>query len=103
MQHNNGGIYAIYDNKAEEIAGNFNKLHIYRHVAAAIRFFSDMLGDTQGIGRHPEDFDLYQMGFISLDNQIVPEKNLVITGKALLHAQNQHEQKPQLVKEATNA
>lgn len=98
--HNNGGIYAIYDNKAEEFAGNFNKLHVFRHVAAAIRFFSDMASDQKGIGLHVEDFDLYQLGFITLDNTILPEKNLIITGKALLVAQSDHEEKPKLVKES---
>ena len=84
MEHNNGSIYAIYDNKAQEIAGQI-KLHVFKHQAAALRFFGDVASDRQNlVGQHIDDFDLHCLGHISLDNNIVPtqpEDRLIITGK----------------------
>lgn len=77
---NNGFIYAIIDKQTKAISGG---LMIYRHDAPAIRTFSDLLADPRAeiIHRHPEDFELYRLGFITIDNTISAESTLVLTGE----------------------
>lgn len=81
--HNNGGIYAIYDKAANQIAGQI-QLHIFRHTAAAIRFFGDVASDPNGlVAKHIDDYELHHLGNITLDNRIEPtdpQDQLIITG-----------------------
>lgn len=74
------GIYAILDLLAESYAGTV--LHLFKHEAAAVRFFSDVAStpDTM-IGKHTEDFALYRLGYIDENNLLVAEHQLVFTGK----------------------
>lgn len=76
------GIYAILDKKAEALVGG---LQLHRALASAVRSFTDIALDPKTmINRHPEDFELIELGFITDDNQIVPAEgyNVVITGAA---------------------
>lgn len=101
MKHDNGGIYAIYDTVANELVGTV-KLHIHKHPAAAVRFFSDVAADKNtSIGQHPQDYNLLCLGYLTLENNIEPVKpddQVVITGQAWLAAQAPAE--PKLVKES---
>lgn len=74
------GIYAILDLLSESYAGTV--LHIFKHEAAAVRFYNDVAGtpDTM-INKHPEDFDLYRLGYIDENNLLVAEHQLIFTGK----------------------
>lgn len=78
-------IYAVYDNVADDILGG---LHIHRHEAAAIRFYGDIatLPDSL-IGKHPQDFDLVQLGHINRHGRIVGEFRIVLTGAQWAAAQ----------------
>lgn len=76
------GIYAILDTKAEALIGG---LQLHKHVAAAIRQFSDIALDPQTmIHRHPEDFTLIHLGDITETNVIEAHYDyiVVITGSA---------------------
>lgn len=78
-------IYAIYDNVADQLVGG---LQLHKHVASAVRAFSDIASDPQTlINRHPDDYDLIQLGFITPDNQIKPEYQIVMRGAAWAAAQ----------------
>lgn len=73
------GIYAILDTAADMYIGG---LHLHKHEASAVRMFNDiaMLPDTI-IGKHPEDFELIQLGHLEDDNKMSVEHMLVLTGK----------------------
>lgn len=64
------GIYCIFDTKASMAIGG---LHLHKHDATAVRFFNDVaaLKDSM-ISRHPEDFQLIQLGSFEddADNQL---------------------------------
>lgn len=79
-------IYAIWDNVADDILGS---LHIHKHEAAAIRFYGDIatLQDSI-IGKHPEDFDLVQLGHINKHGRLVGEFRQVLTGVQWAAAQH---------------
>lgn len=97
MRHNNGAVYAIIDNKADMIVSTV--LTIHKHPAAAMRFFDDIARSPQSdIAKHPADYDLVQLGYLTEDNQIVAEHDVILTGKQWLSMQQPTE--PQLVKEA---
>lgn len=92
MQTSNGQIYAIYDNVAQQITGH---LIVMRAHAAAIRMFTDVAKDPQtSLSRHTQDYDLVQLGHLTLDNTIVPDYQIILTGKAWQATQ---QQQPQLV------
>lgn len=88
-------IYAILDLVANDIIGG---LHIHRHEAAAIRFFSDIANmPDSNINRHPADFQLVQLGHLNEKHQIVENYKLVITGAQWAAAQLPDEpQQPQI-------
>lgn len=76
------GIYAILDNKAEMLIGG---LQLHKAQASAIRSFTDIALDPKTlINRHPEDFELIELGFLTDNNTIHPndDYNVVITGAA---------------------
>lgn len=99
MNNSAGGIYAIYDKRAQAIVGG---LVIFRAVAAAIRYYGDVasMPDTQ-LAKHLEDFDLIELGVLTENSTIVaaPTNSTVISGetyKAQLDAQKEREAKAQL-------
>lgn len=84
----NATIYAIRDNVAEQIIGT---LIMLKHEAAAVRSFGDIASMPESIvGKHPADFDLVQLGYITHTHQLEPDYRLVITGAAWLAAQEKN-------------
>lgn len=58
-------IFTIFDSKAEAYQAIFTA----RATGEAIRQFADMANDRETqIGRHPEDFTLFEIGEFSQDN-----------------------------------
>lgn len=77
-------ICSIYDTLGDEMG----PLVEFKHPAQAIRFFGDMcLNQNAGIHRHIADHELVQLGILDDDNNLVPEKQVLITGKQWLAAQ----------------
>lgn len=78
-------VTAIYDNVAESLVGQVLMLHA--HEAAAIRMFRDILSNKDSdIGRHPHDYDLFQLGIIHDEagrNMIDSDFRVIITGQQL--------------------
>lgn len=79
-------IIAIYDKRAEDIVGI---LQMHHHEATAVRMFADVaMNETSQIRRHPEDYDLIQLGTLNNDNnRITPEYRVILTGSALFASQ----------------
>lgn len=83
--NNNKGVYAIIDTKADDILGI---LHMHKHEAAAVRFFSDIaLQKGSLIGAHPEDFVLVKVGQLTDNHNIEPCFRIVLEGAAWAAAQ----------------
>lgn len=80
------GIYAIYDKMAQAIVGG---LYLFKADAPATRFFTDVIAlpDSQ-IGKHVDDYELVQLGFLASDDevdgceQLEPAYRIVLTGSA---------------------
>lgn len=80
LQHNNGGVYAIIDTKAEAVIGF---LMICKHPAQAVRNFCDVADDQKSmINRHPEDYELVRLGWLTLENHVIPEHALILSGSS---------------------
>lgn len=89
MQRN---LYVVYDKVANDTIGPIIQ---YNHDAPAVRTFSEGLADPQGLGRHPQDFDLLLVGRINTDAgefaiDVVPP-TLILSGAAWLAAQPSRE------------
>lgn len=82
---NNGGVYAIIDQKSGDVTFG---LQLHKHDAVAIRTFGDIVSQPNSyIGKHVADYDLYRLGVLDLNNELVPAKELVITGAQWAAAQ----------------
>lgn len=83
-------IYAVYDRKAQSLVGG---LFMYRHPAAAIRYFTDGLQQKDTVlSMHPEDFVLYRLGHLNEDGlSIEPDQELVLSGESWLASQEASE------------
>lgn len=80
-------IYAIYDNVAKTITGG---LHLHKHQASAIRFYSDVaLTKDTNVNRHTEDYDLVQLGHLKDNSALQSDYKVILTGKTWLAAQNE--------------
>lgn len=91
-------LYVVYDLLA---AAMIAAVMEFRHDAAAVRAFGDILSDPQSmLSKHPADFDLLCVGTVSETGLVVgfPEHEVVITGAAWKAAQQPDG--PELVKEA---
>ncbi|WNK14108.1 MAG: nonstructural protein [Microvirus sp.] len=79
------GIYAIKDTLADTIIGG---LHLFKHDAAAIRFFGDVASEKNTIvNKHVSDHELVHLG--SLDEtsgSLVADHRVIMTGAAWLAA-----------------
>ncbi|WNK13916.1 MAG: nonstructural protein [Microvirus sp.] len=92
-------IYAIRDTLAQALVGG---LHLFKHDAAAVRFFTDVISDAQTmLHRHPNDHELICLGEVcdsgkdmSVDG-FVGGPVVVITGSAWVASQT-----PKLEREA---
>lgn len=72
------GIYAIMDTIAQQITGG---LYLHKHEAAAVRFFADVAQMPDSlVGKHPQDFDLVRLGYLSLENDIKPDNTVILRG-----------------------
>lgn len=95
-------IYAIYDTVAQELHGNLIR---FRHDAAAVRVFQEVLQGDNPIAKHPTDFELVHLGFINGPDehgkfQLLDDYKVILTGAAWLATQqNSH---PQLQEGNTN-
>lgn len=81
-------IYAIYDTLAKAILG---QLQLFRHDAAAIRFFNDVASQQNTIvGQHPNDFELISLGTLGEGEFIFAQREVVITGAQWLAMQEKN-------------
>lgn len=82
-------IYAIVDVKANQMVGG---LMTHKHEAAAVRMFSDIANakDTM-IQRHPQDFNLVRLGYITHDYALAPDYADILTGQNWKAAQDQQQ------------
>lgn len=81
------GIYAILDNVAGALVGG---LTCHKHEAAAVRFYSDVATMKDSlIGKHPQDFDLLRLGYVTHHNEIEPEHTVILRGSTWAAAQNE--------------
>lgn len=90
MKHLNT-IYAILDTKTNDYMGNAFALSIHKHQAAAVRFFSDVFHSPHSpLAAHPEDYTLVQLGYLDLDNQLVPEYMVILEAQSIAAMENTH-------------
>lgn len=76
-------LIAIKDNKAEDLSTD-KYIQLHKHIATAVRMFTDVATSEQStVGKHLDDFDLIQLGFITEELKIVPAYEILMTGKAL--------------------
>lgn len=81
------GVYAVIDNITKEILGG---LHLHKHEAAAIRFFTDVATlPNSMIAQHPNDYALWRLGYITLEQTLEAHHELIITGGTLAATQPQ--------------
>lgn len=88
------GLYAIVDTLAADLIGNLNAITVQKHEATAVRFFGDVAkAEGTFVHQHIEDCALLRLGYLDDDNNLVPDKAVVITGVQWRDAQ-QPEIKP---------
>lgn len=91
MQRN---IYVVYDRITKDTVGIL--MSQWNHPAPAIRVFIDELSNPNSMGRHPSDFDLYELGTIDIqdDRPLLRGDDgpgIILTGAAWLAAQQRKE------------
>lgn len=80
-------IYGILDLVAGALIGQV-PLHVFRHEAVAIRFFTEVAGLENGqVNRHLADHNLVRLGYLFEDTELVPDFATVLTGATLLASQ----------------
>lgn len=58
-------LFSVHDSKADVWS---NELYSFPNASSAVREFCDALRDPKtALGRHPEDFDLYRVGYYDLE------------------------------------
>lgn len=78
-------IFAIIDNLANEPVGQV-PLHVFRHPAQAHRMFvSAAKAQDSFLGKNLQDFDLWYLGTLDDENNITPQKQMIMAGKQLKH------------------
>lgn len=87
-------LVTIVDLAADMIIGG---IHLFAHEAAAVRFFGDLVADSQTmIARHPKDHVLRLVGTIDeTTGAITPDSRDIITGAALAEVQRQTQENAQ--------
>lgn len=81
-------MYIIYDTLAKATIG---QVQLFRHDAAAIRFFNDVAQQKQTIvGQHPTDFELIALGIIDEEQNILALREVVLTGRQWLAMQEKN-------------
>lgn len=77
-------LYSIYDTKTQDYIGNTNAIVLFKHPAAAVRFFTDLITRKDSdISRFAEDLELHFLGTLE-ENTITGDSEILITGKAIL-------------------
>ena len=74
-------LFGVYDKKAEAFMSPFT----FHTQGQAIRAFSDTVNDpATAMYRHPDDFDLYQIGLFN-DNsgELAPEKHFLLGARSV--------------------
>lgn len=80
LEHHNGALYVIIDSKAEAVIG-FPML--CKHEAQAVRNFCDVADDPKSmLNRHPEDYSLFRLGWLTTKNTLVADHNLILSGSS---------------------
>lgn len=91
-------IYAIRDRIANDLVGmHMYTLMLFRTDQQAARYFADAVNDqTSILNKHPGDYDLIKLGYLTEDGYIKTQDvhDIVITGDALVAVQE-----PKLVQE----
>lgn len=83
------GVYAIKDTVANILTGG---LYAHKHEAAAVRFFCDVASMKDSlVGKHPQDFDLLRLGYITHNDEIVPDLTTVLKGSTFAAATTENE------------
>lgn len=74
-------LVAVFDVKLKLFMSPF----LARNIAAGLRQFSDMCNAPNSqLGKHPEDFVLYELGTFDIENGILsPATPIHVIGKAL--------------------
>lgn len=71
-------LYAIYDVLAQTLMGG---IYLHKHEAGAVRFFCDVASDPQTlIAKHPQDFDLIRLGYITHHTELVADHAIILKG-----------------------
>lgn len=81
------GVYAINDTVAAQLVGG---LYAHKHEAAAVRFFCDVAAMPDSlVGKHPQDFDLIRLGFVTHEHELVPDPAVILKGSTWAAAQQE--------------
>lgn len=87
--HYVAAIYAILDVKANQISGG---IYTFKHDAQAVRFFSDIAQQKDTfVNRHPADYNLVRLGYLSHEHELVSDFAEILTGLALQAAMTTHD------------
>lgn len=75
-----GGLYAIVDKVAQDIAG---PITFHKHPATAVRLFTDVISQEGTIvSKHPDDYELVRLGYLTHDHDLIPARETILTGAA---------------------
>lgn len=85
------GIYAFIDTLVNDIAGPIQTM---AHPAMAVRLFRDIATDAKPnqINQHLNDFQLERLGWIDADLNLIPDREVLLTGSILRHQLNNEAQ-----------
>lgn len=73
-------IFVVFDRVANHVLG----VSLHALDAVAIRAFLDAAKDPASmLNKYPQDYDLLRLGSVSHDNELVPQKIVVLSGAAL--------------------
>lgn len=79
------GLYVIYDKVSQQILG---PVALHKHDAAAIRSFTDVASLQNSIvGKHPHDFELCRLGYLTHSAHIEGTHAVILTGEQWLNSQ----------------
>lgn len=78
-------VYAIRDDVAHDLIGG---LHIYKHPAEAVRFFTDIANlPNSAIAKHPKDYSLVRLGYLTDSFELVADAAVLLSGDVYFAAQ----------------
>lgn len=81
------GLYAIKDLMAQSLVGG---IYAHKHEAAAVRFYCDVAAAKDSlVGKHPQDFDLLRLGYITHSEELIPDLATILKGSTWAAANNE--------------